>query len=181
MAKHLLPTSSSSLWISSLSIVCMSSATKNYSINPLPDDKFYTANFLKATCSLSLFPIFRGKMRMKLVLIAISSPQPKKFGEAAVNSLYLNPLSNIKKFGLVHINPFPKKLWFLCVCSSSLLKTLWEKEKLFIPSNSPFPKVLSTLLENFPPYSIEFKIVICKPFLFEKFVIWERVKSIIRQ
>ena len=26
-------------------------------------------------------------------------------------------------------NPFPNKLWILRVCSTSLLKTLWEKEK----------------------------------------------------
>ena len=29
----------------------------------------------------------------------------------------------------VSINPFPSKPWFLGVCSKSLLKTLWEKEK----------------------------------------------------
>ena len=28
------------------------------------------------------------------------------------------------------INPFPNKPWFLCVCCTSLLKTLWEKEKI---------------------------------------------------
>ena len=26
------------------------------------------------------------------------------------------------------LNPFPNKPWNLCVCSRSLLKTLWEKE-----------------------------------------------------
>ena len=29
---------------------------------------------------------------------------------------------------LVHINPFPKKPWFLRVCRTNLLKTLGEKE-----------------------------------------------------
>ena len=29
---------------------------------------------------------------------------------------------------LLTINPFPNKSWFLCVCSTSLLKTLWKKE-----------------------------------------------------
>ena len=28
------------------------------------------------------------------------------------------------------VNPFPNKPWFLRVCSTSLLKTLWEKENL---------------------------------------------------
>ena len=32
-------------------------------------------------------------------------------------------------------NPFPNKPWFLRVSSISLLKTLWEKEKLLDTSN----------------------------------------------
>ena len=59
-----------------------------------------------------------------------------------------------KKRGLVHvfgkmtllfwkivgiiINPFPNKPWFLRVCSTSLAKTLWEKEKLLVTSNFSF-------------------------------------------
>ena len=35
-------------------------------------------------------------------------------------------------------NPFPNKPWFLRVCSSSLLKTRWEKEKLLVTSNFSF-------------------------------------------
>ena len=35
-------------------------------------------------------------------------------------------------------NPFPNKPWFLRVCSTSPLKTLWEKEKLLITSNFSF-------------------------------------------
>ena len=36
-------------------------------------------------------------------------------------------LSCVKEF-----NTFPNKPWFLGVCSTSLLKTLWEKEKLLV-------------------------------------------------
>ena len=36
------------------------------------------------------------------------------------------------------INPFPNKLWFLRVCSTSYLKTLREKEKLLVTSNFSF-------------------------------------------
>ena len=36
------------------------------------------------------------------------------------------------------LNPFPNKPWFLSVWSTSLLKTLWEKEKLLIMSNFSF-------------------------------------------
>ena len=35
-------------------------------------------------------------------------------------------------------NPFPNKPWLLRVCSSSLLKTLWEKEKLLVTINFSF-------------------------------------------
>ena len=36
-------------------------------------------------------------------------------------------------------NPFPNKPCFLRVCCKSLLKTLWEKEKLLVTSNFSFP------------------------------------------
>ena len=36
------------------------------------------------------------------------------------------------------LNPFPNKPWFLRVCCTSLLKTLWEKEKLLVTSNFSF-------------------------------------------
>ena len=38
----------------------------------------------------------------------------------------------------IFINPFPDKPWFLRVCSTSLLKTPWEKEKLLVTSNFSF-------------------------------------------
>ena len=36
-------------------------------------------------------------------------------------------------------NPSPNKPFFLCICSTSLLKKLWEEEKLLITSNFSFP------------------------------------------
>ena len=36
------------------------------------------------------------------------------------------------------LSPFPNKPWILRVCSRSLLKTLWEKEKLLLMSNLSF-------------------------------------------
>ena len=36
------------------------------------------------------------------------------------------------------INLFPNKPWFLCVCSTSLLKTLCGKEKLLVMSDFSF-------------------------------------------
>ena len=42
-------------------------------------------------------------------------------------------------------NPYPNKTWFLRVCSTNLLKTLWEKEKLLVTSNFVFFHSLSNL------------------------------------
>ena len=36
---------------------------------------------------------------------------------------------------MLAFNPSPNKPLFLCVCSTHLLKTLWEKEKLLVTSN----------------------------------------------
>ena len=38
----------------------------------------------------------------------------------------------------IWVNPFPNKPWFLRVCTTSLLKRLWEKEKLLRTSNFSF-------------------------------------------
>ena len=75
-----------------------------------------------------------------------------------------------------YINPFPNKPWFLRVCSTSLLKTLWEKEKLLVMSNFSFSHNV------FYPYGepsaifIKFEIVICKLSVWKslKLVVWER-------
>ena len=52
-------------------------------------------------------------------------------------------------------NPFPNKPWFLRVCSTGLLKTLWEKEKLLVMSNfsfshSVFLRIWGTHLHFYP-------------------------------
>ena len=72
---------------------------------------------------------------------------------------------------------FPNKPWFLRVCTQSLLKTLWEKEKLLVTSNFSFSHSVSTLFENFLPFSSNLKLVSSNSFSSEesKFVVWERV------
>ena len=45
-------------------------------------------------------------------------------------------------------NPFPNKPWFLSVCSTSVLKTLWEKEKLLERNNFSFSYGLYYLAEE---------------------------------
>ena len=63
-------------------------------------------------------------------------------------------------------NPFPNKPWFLRVCSLSLLKTLWEKEKLLITSNFSFSHSVFYPFGELTTIFITFEIVICKLFEF---------------
>ena len=65
-------------------------------------------------------------------------------------------------------NPFPNKPWFLCVCRTSLLKTLWVKEKLLVTGNfSFFHSVFYPFGELFAIF-IKFEFVVCKLFQFGK-------------
>ena len=65
--------------------------------------------------------------------------------------------------GIIRINPFPNKPLFLHVWSTSLLKTLWEKEKLLVPSNF---LVFSILLGELSIIYMKKEIVACKLFQF---------------
>ena len=63
-------------------------------------------------------------------------------------------------------NPFPNKPWFLRVCSTSLLKTPWEKEKLLVTSNSSFSHSVFYPFGELSAILIKFEIVVCKLFQF---------------
>ena len=67
-------------------------------------------------------------------------------------------------FQLNMLNPFLNKLWFLRVCSTSLLKTLWEKKKLLVTSNFSFSHCVFYPFEELSCIFIKFRIVVCKLF-----------------
>ena len=69
-------------------------------------------------------------------------------------------------------NPFPNKPWFLRVCKTSLLKTLWEKEKLLVTSNFSFSHSVSTHFHQVQNSRLQ-TISVWKSL---KFVVWKRVK-----
>ena len=56
------------------------------------------------------------------------------------------------------LNPFPNKPWFLRACSTSLLKTLWEKKKLLVTSNFFFSHSGFYPFRDFSAIFIEFKL-----------------------
>ena len=59
------------------------------------------------------------------------------------------------------LNPFPNKPWFLRVCSTSLLKTLLEKEKLLVTSNFSFSHSVFYPFGELSAIFIKFEIVVC--------------------
>ena len=66
------------------------------------------------------------------------------------------------------LNPFPNKPWFLRVCSASLLKTLWEKEKLLVTSNFSFTH---SVFYPFLPFSSNLKSSSANSFILEESLI----------
>ena len=69
-------------------------------------------------------------------------------------------------FSWYRVHPFPNKPLFLRVCSTSLMKTLWEKEKLLMTSNFSFSNSVFYPFRELSTVLIKFKIVICKFFEF---------------
>ena len=64
------------------------------------------------------------------------------------------------------LNPFQNKPWFLRVCSTRLLKTLWEKEKLLVTSNFFFSHSVFYPSRELSAIFTKFEIVVCKLFQF---------------
>ena len=77
---------------------------------------------------------------------------------------FLSTLSQTTYFSLFQVNPFPNKPWFSRVCSTSLLKTLCEQEKLLVISNFSFSHSVFNLFTELYAISIKFQIVLCKLF-----------------
>ena len=68
-----------------------------------------------------------------------------------------------------YINAIPNKPWSLRFCSTSLLKTLLEKGKFLVTSNSFFPTVFSSHKENSLPFSWNSKSSSANSFSLEEF------------
>ena len=66
------------------------------------------------------------------------------------------------------LNPFPKKPGFLLVYSTSLLKILWEKEKLLVMSNFSFFHSVFYPFGVVSAIFIKFKIVVRNSFSLEE-------------
>ena len=58
-------------------------------------------------------------------------------------------------------NPLPNKPWFLCVCSTSLLKRVREKEKLHVTSAFSFSHSVFYLFGELSAIFIKLRIIVC--------------------
>ena len=72
----------------------------------------------------------------------------------------------IGKLFYFFFNPFPTKPWFLRVCSTSLLKTLREKEKLLVTSNFSFSHSVFYQFRELSTIFNKLETVVCKLFQF---------------
>ena len=98
--------------------------------------------------------------------------------ELRLKLLIIRSKSNCCQIGKNQLNPFPNKPWFLHVCSTSLLKTLWKKEKLLVTSNFSFSHSVFYLFEELFCHFRQLSNCRLQTVSVSKrlnFVIWERV------
>ena len=82
-----------------------------------------------------------------------------------IENCYLQTLSVLKSLKFVvweRVNSFPNKPWFLYVCSTCFLTTLWKKEKLLVTSNFSFSRSVYYPFGELSSIFIKFEIVVCK-------------------
>ena len=65
-------------------------------------------------------------------------------------------------------DPFPNKPWFIRVCRTGLLKTLWEKEKLLVTSNFSFSRSVFYLFGELSANFLSLKLSSAKAFFLEE-------------
>ena len=89
------------------------------------------------------------------------------FGDMLIQKLTMGCTCNDLSACLTsYFIPFPNKPLFLHVCITSLLKTLWEKEKLLVMSNFSFSHNVFCPFEKHSAIFIKFEFVVCKLFQF---------------
>ena len=102
-------------------------------------------------------------------------PCPKNFFwgilESACLSIHLSVIFCFKllvKICCYCIHPFPDKPLFLRVCCTSLLKPLWEKEKLLVISNYSFSYSVFYPFGKLSAIILKFKIIACRHLQLER-------------
>ena len=119
-----------------------------FSSNPFPNTPF----FLYVCCTSLLKTLW--EKRKLLVMSNFSFSQSVFYPNGELSTTFI-------KFNL-----FPNKPWFLRVCSTSLLKILWEKQKLLVTNNFSFSNSVFYSFGELSAIFIKFEVFVCKHFQF---------------
>ena len=120
--------------------------------NPFPNKPW----FLRV-CSASLLKTLWEKDKL-LVTSNLSFSHTVFYPFGKLSDIFVKLKITMYKY----FNPFPDKPWFLRVCSASLLKTLWEKDKLLVTSNLSFSHRVVHPFGKLSDIFVKLKIVVCK-------------------
>ena len=87
-----------------------------------------------------------------------------------LKKVFQNIVGREEKYCSCFLNLCPNKPWFLHVCSRSLLKTLWEKEKLLVMSNFFYSHSVfyPNPFKNFLPFLSNLKLSSAESFSLEE-------------
>ena len=85
--------------------------------------------------------------------------------------MFFETEKNMVKKGKNAVNPVPNKLWFLCVCSTSLFKNTGKRRNCSYQAVSPLTTVFSICMENFLPFSSNLKLLSANSFSLEESII----------
>ena len=110
-------------------------------------------------CSLSLL---KTQWKKEELLVTSNFSFPPAFFTLLAKFLPVSSSFKSSSANSFSFNPFPNKPWFLRVCSTSLLKTLWEKEKLLIASNFSFSHSVFYPFRELSAIFAKLEIVLCK-------------------
>ena len=120
--------------------------------------------------------VVRSPKGMNPVAITIINPRKEiGFDEEAIIFSFPHKVCNGNFIWV--INTFPNIPWFLGVCSTSLLKTPWKKEKLLVTSNFSFFHSVFYLFGEFLSFSLNSKLSSANSFSFEGSKICHLVKG----
>ena len=130
----------------------------------------YSLRSIKYWCKLLMMPPHRDPKQCYIMLRNQDDMGRTNWATAVKSLLYRygfglvwlsQDFGNMNLF-IMQFNPFPNKPWFLRACSKSLLKTLWEKEKLLVTSNFSFSRSVFSPFGEHSLIFIKFEIVVCK-------------------
>ena len=100
---------------------------------------------------------FEGKLSL-----SICESSTVNFQGTCLHKLESKSFSSFSILTVTAFNLFQNKPWFLPVCSTSILKTLWEKDKLLVMSNLSFSHRVFDPLGELSAIFTKLSIVVCR-------------------